>query len=102
MNKKRIQTVKIIIFVLAVLVLCLVGEYLYEYFTRDFADISFFAKYFSLGLALILIGCIAFCLPFFTRTRYGDNKGDNTMLIVAILLVLCGIVSIPLSFLWFK
>ena len=102
MNKKKILTVKIIIFVLALMILTLVGEYLYEYFTKDFADISFFAKYFSLGIALILIGIIAFLLPFFTRSRFGDNKGDNTMLVVAILLVLCGIVTIPLSFLWFK
>lgn len=103
MDKKKIQTVKIIIFVLAVIILGLIVGYLYEYFTsKTFDDIHFFFKYFALGIALILIGIIAFCLPFFTRTRYGDNKGDNTMLIVAILLVLCGIVSIPLSFLWFK
>ena len=100
MNKKRIQTVKIVIFVLVLLVLTLVGEYLFEYFTHDtYDEISFFAKHFSLGIALILIGCIAFCLPFFTRSRYGDNKGDSAMLIVSILLVLCGIISIPLTFL---
>ena len=103
MNKKRIQTVKIVIFVLAVLVLALVSGYLVNYFTSpDFNNMWFFFKYFALGLALILIGCIAFCLPFLTRTRYGDNKGDNTMLIVGILLILCGIVSIPLQFLWFQ
>lgn len=102
MNKKRIQTVKIIIFVLVLVVLALIGEYLYEYFTNDYFDkLSFFAKHFSLGLALIIIGVIAFLLPFFTRTRYGDNKGDNTMLIVAILLVLVGIITIPLTFIWF-
>lgn len=99
MNKKRIQTVKIVIFVLVVLVLALGTEYLIEYFSHEhFDEMSFFAQHFTLGIALILIGVIAFILPFLTRTRYGDNKGDNMMLIVSILLVLCGIVAIALSF----
>ena len=103
MNKNRIQTVKIIIFILIVLVLALGAEYLIEYFNAEhMEDMSFFARHFSLGLALILIGAIAFTLPFLTRTRYGDNKGDNTMLVVAILLLLCGIISIPLTFIWFQ
>ena len=47
---------------------------------------------------LMLVGAIAFMLPLTTRTRYGEGKGDNLMIIVAILLVLAGIVTIGITF----
>ena len=96
-EQKRIF--KIIIFVLILIILALGAEYLIEYFTHEFENqLSFFARHFTFGLMLILVGGIAFMLPLTTRTRYGEGKGDNLMIIVSILLVLAGIVTIGITF----
>jgi len=96
-NQKKIA--KIVIFVLILIILALGVEYLIEYFTHEFENqLSFFARHFTFGIMLMLVGAIAFMLPLTTRTRYGEGKGDNLMIIVAILLVLAGIVTIGITF----
>ena len=97
-NQKR--KFKIAIGILMLIALAIVAEYLFEYFTKETTNqMSFFANHLALGFVLIVIGFIAFLLPFTTRTRFGEGKGDNMILVVGILLVLCGILAIPLTFL---
>ncbi len=102
LTNEQKKVFKIIIGVLMFITLALGVEYLIEYFMNSDAmnNMSFFATHFTFGICLILIGIIAFLLPFQTRTRFGEGKGDNMMLIVGILLVLCGIIAIPITFLF--
>lgn len=96
-QKKIFKTVIGIIMLIALVVGV---EYAIEYFMNDAQNkMSFFAQHFSFGIILFLIGIIAFLLPFTTRTRFGEGKGDNMMLIVGVLLMLAGIITIPLTFL---
>lgn len=101
LTNQQKKVFKIIIGICALIALAIGIEYMVEYFINDSANkMSFFANHFSLGIALIFIGIIAFLLPFTTRTRFGEGKGDNMIMIVGVLLVLCGIIAIPLTFLF--
>ena len=59
---------------------------------------SYFVKHFSFGLALILIGIMAFLMTQVAKRRYEGGKGDEMMLIVSVLLILCGILGIAISY----
>ncbi len=99
LTNEQKKVIKIIIMVCTFIALAVGVEYIIEYFMEGSGhQISFFANHFTLGIILILIGIIAFLLPFTTRNRFGDGRGDNMMLIVGVLLVLSGIIAIPLSF----
>ena len=101
LTNEQKKIIKIIIMVCTAIALLVGVEYIIEYFLSDSThQISFFASHFTLGIILIFIGIVAFLLPFTTRTRFGEGRGDNMMLIVGVLLILSGIIAIPLSFLW--
>ena len=99
LTDKQKKIFKLIILLAAAIALTCGAEYMIEFFMHsDKSEFSFFASHLSLGLALMFMGVVAFLLPFTTRTRFGDGKGDNMMLIVGILLALSGIITIGLSF----
>ena len=101
LTNKQKRKFKIVIGIIMLIAVGIVAEYLFEYFTKETSNqMSFFANHLSLGIVLILVGIIAFLLPFTTRTRFGEGKGDNMILVVGILLILCGIITIPLTFLF--
>lgn len=56
------------------------------------AGYLYFKEHFAISIILLLVGVIAFMLPRMNKKSYqGENKGDNLMLMVSILLVLLAI-----------
>ena len=56
----------------------------------------------SIIICLTLVGFIAWGLVFINSQTYrGDNKGDSLMIIVGFLSIICGIIAIIMSFVFF-
>ena len=110
-NQKNRRLYFIIILICAVISIILVGELFYEliflhrelpgFFSRMTTDksSSFFTSHFTLGICLALIGVIALLMPKASKQRYSNNRSDDIMIIVSLLLFLCAIIAIVISFL---
>ena len=110
-NQKNRRLYFIIILICAIVSIILVGELFYEliflhrelpgFFSRMTTEksTSFFASHFTLGICLALIGVIAFLMPKASKQRYSNNKSDDVMIIVSLLLFLCSIIAVVISFL---
>ncbi|MDE7105573.1 MAG: hypothetical protein K2O22_00215 [Anaeroplasmataceae bacterium] len=60
---------------------------------------SYFSMHFALPIILFLVGVIAIMLSTLSKMNLsGENKGDNMMLGVGLLLMLCAIVTLIFSF----
>ncbi len=100
LEAKQKRVYKAIIGISALLSFSLVLEYFIEYMANGESgdNLSFFAKHFVFGPALILIGVVALFLPMIARNKYNESKGDNLMIIVAMLLFLLGIGTFIVQF----
>jgi hypothetical protein len=50
-------------------------------------------------IIMILIGIIAILMPLLNGQKVvGENKGDNMMLVVGVLLIVCGLLSVLMSY----
>ena len=68
-------------------------------FQKD-QPVPYWINHFGFAIILFSISPIAFMLPMLNQSKYvGDGKGDSLMLIVSILLFLCGLLSIGISYL---
>ena len=60
---------------------------------------SYFIKHFGLAIILFMTSIIAFVMPLVSNKNLsGENKGDKMMITVAVLLILCGLLSIFTSY----
>jgi len=114
MQKRRKRKLSIIIAILAVISIAVVIEYVTEILiwnnnpdnvkgTQYINEhISFFAKHFSLAISMALVGTIAMLLVKANRnnSRFSQNKGEDLIVLVSILLYLCSIVALVISFIW--
>ena len=110
-DQKNRRIYFIVILICAIISIILVGELFYEliflhrelpgFFSRVTEDkqTSFFASHFTLGICLMLVGVIAFLMPKASKQRYTSNKSDDIMIVVSLLLFLCAIIAIAISFL---
>ncbi len=97
-NKKGIFLAFRIIVYLAVGIV--VGLAILYFIESTNQQMSFFSLHFAIPIILAMIGVIAILLPKLTKKSYsGDTKGDSFMTLVGILLLLCAIMSLGLSFL---
>ena len=93
---------KIILIALLVIILGIVAELLVEIFAFKLRDssyeLSFWANHFSIGVALILVGAVAFIMPLLSKQKYADDSKDSLMIIVSGLLIISGLVAMIYSF----
>ncbi|MCR4897623.1 MAG: hypothetical protein K5892_00195 [Acholeplasmatales bacterium] len=114
MQKKRKRKLTIIIAILAVISIAVVVEYIVEILIWNnnpdnvkgtqyiYKHISFFAKHFSLAISMALVGTIAMMLVKANRgeSRFSQNKGEDLMVVVSLLLYLCAIAALIIPFIW--
>lgn len=87
---------RIIVYVAVAVVVGLAVLYFIESTNQT---MSFFSLHFAVPIILAMIGIIAILLPKLTKKSYsGDTKGDNFMTLVGVLLILCAVMSLGLSF----
>lgn len=96
LDKKQKFKVKIIIGILAVITVALLVHMLIEIYVIE--NVSYFAKHFTTGICLILCGIIAFLMQLVAKQKYGNNKGDDLMIVVSGLLILCGFIAFIMSY----
>ncbi|MBQ9449556.1 MAG: hypothetical protein IJU60_06770 [Acholeplasmatales bacterium] len=92
------KIMKIILFVLAICVVAIAVEAAVELVFMTNHEPSYFVKHFSLGTSLILIGIMAFLMTQVAKRRYEGGKGDELMLVVSVLLILCGFIAYMISY----
>ena len=97
-SDKTRKIFKILLAVLAIIVVGLGAWAAVELVFMDNHTPSYFVKHFSFGLALILIGVMAFLMTQVAKRRYEGGKGDELMLVVSVLLILCGVIAIVISY----
>ena len=97
-NKKREFKIKVVLGVLAGIVLALAVYYGVFYFILE--ESNYFLDHFASMIIMILIGIIAILMPLLNNQNLvGENKGDNMMLVVGMLLIICGLLSVIISYL---
>lgn len=97
-NKKREFKIKVVLGVLAGIVLALAVYYGVFYFILE--ESNYFLDHFASMIIMILIGIIAILMPLLNNQNLvGENKGDNMMLVVGMLLIICGLLSVMISYL---
>lgn len=99
MNKNKVGILPKIIIGVGMAAIFAIGiNYFIEAFTGD-GTLSFFTQHFMLPIVLSIIGAIAIFLPMTAqKSLSGDDKGDNMMYGVGILLFVCAIVALATSF----
>lgn len=96
-NKKKEFKLKIVLGVLASIVLVLALYYGLYYFVLE--ETNYFLEHFASMIIMILIGIIAILMPLLNNQKLvGENKGDNMMLVVGTLLIICGLLSVLISY----
>ena len=96
-KKKSEFKIKVALGVLASIVLALVIYYGVYYFILETSN--YFLDHFASSIILVLIGAIAILMPVLNGQKLvGENKGDNTMLVVGVLLIICALISILISY----
>ena len=93
------QTAFTIRFIIGLMALVTLGLGIYYFMDTSDASISYFTEHFLSAVALFCIGVIALLLPVLNGTKLsGTNQGDSLMIVVGILLMLCAILSIIMSY----
>ncbi|MDE7264305.1 MAG: hypothetical protein K2N64_06560 [Anaeroplasmataceae bacterium] len=65
----------------------------------DSKNKSYFSLHFAIPVILLLVGIIALLLSCLSKKNYsGESKGDNMMIGVGALLILCSIISLIMSY----
>lgn len=95
-QKKRITFIlKLIMLLLAATIILLVVLMLID---MGDGSVNYFNRHFLLAVCLSSVGVIAMILPYVTKSKFSDNKGDKMMPIVGIMLIVCAIISIFISY----
>ena len=96
-NKKREFKLKLILGIIAVTVMVLAIYYGVFYFILE--ESNYFLDHFASMIIMVLIGLIAIMMPLLNSQKVvGENKGDNMMLVVGVLLIVCGLLSVLMSY----
>ena len=89
--------IKVILAVLASITLVLLAYYGVSYYVLE--QSNYFLEHFASALIMLAIGGCAILMPMLNSTKMtGENKGDNMMLVVGVLLFICSLVSIIISY----
>lgn len=94
-RRKEIFILKLIMLICAVIVITLVVLFLFD---LEDGNINYFNQHFLLSICLFSIGIIAMILPNVTKTKFSDQKGDKMMPLIGIMLIVCALLSIFLSY----
>ncbi|MBD5391141.1 hypothetical protein HDR67_03965 [bacterium] len=95
-NKGLFLAFKIIIFVAFVFVVTCTAIYLLE---MGHENRSYFTIHFALPIVLLFVGVIAIFLSMLSRLSLsGESKGDMLMIGVGLVLFLCSIITLALSY----
>ncbi len=62
------------------------------------SKLPYFNRHFLTPIGLILMGSVAFTLPYINQSSNGDPNGDKVMKIVGLLFVLVAIITLIISF----
>lgn len=96
-NNTVSKKIKIIFYFIIFIILSLGVYYLIEVFSGG--EPSYFTQHFLGAIALVCTGIVALLMPLVTTSKLsGSTQGDSLMLIVGILLILCGLLSIVISY----
>lgn len=97
--QKQIELkIKIVLAILVGIVLIVACYYGICYFILE--TTNYFLEHFAGSIIMMLIGVMAILMPLLNGQKLtGENKGDNTMFVVGILLFVCSLVSILISYL---
>ena len=98
LSERGRKIMKIVLFVLAIAVVGIAVEAAIELVFMENHDPSYFVRHFSLGTSLILIGVMAFLMTQVAKRRYEGGNGDDLMLVVSVLLILCGFIAYMISY----
>lgn len=96
-DKKQAKKYRFIILGLVIVTLAVGIQMLIDYIMHS-DSVAFFNKHFAGGICLILLGIISFLMPPAMNRHYNSGKGEDTMFLVSILLVLSGLVYFGISF----
>ncbi len=96
-NTTLLRVFRIIIFIAFVLIVACTILYFVEFNSETK---SYFTMHFALPCILFMVGIIAILMAALSiQSISGESKGDNFMIVVGILLVLCSIISLVWSYL---
>lgn len=98
MNKQKVGLLPKIIVGIGMTIIFIVGTiYFIDVFVNE--EVSFFSQHFVFPIVLSIVGAIALFLPTGSQKSYaGDDRGDKMMFGVGILLILCAVISLIMSF----
>ncbi len=95
-NSKKNLAFKIIVFIAFICAVALTVLYFVE---QSNGSQSYFSYHFAIPITLFLVGIIAVFLTRISLKNYsGESKGDNLMIVVGILLFVCAIFSLIMSY----
>lgn len=95
-NNKKNLAFKIVVIVAFVCAVALTILYFVE---QSNGNQSYFSYHFAIPIILFLVGIIAIILTRISLKSYsGESKGDNLMIVVGILLFVCSIFSLIMSY----
>ena len=95
-NNPLLTAVRIIIFIAFIVVISCTILYFVEFNSETK---SYFTMHFALPCILFMVGLIAVLMAILSiKSIQGENKGDNFMIVVGILLILCAIISLVWSY----
>lgn len=96
-RKKFEFKIKLTLGILAGIVLAIASYYGVFYLFLEKSN--YFLDHFASAIILSLIGVIALLMPLLNEQKMsGENKGDNMMIVVGFLLIICGLISIVISY----
>jgi zinc transporter ZupT len=96
-NKKLELLIRIIVILSIVLLLGLTVYYAIFYFIKE--ESNYFLDHFASMCMMVLIGINAIFTTILNKNKIsGDNKNDKLMIVVGILLIICGLLSLLISF----
>lgn len=98
LDKKTRQIFQIIMIIVAALALTMGAITLYYVFGFGGDKMPYFVNYYGMGVTLMLTGVLAFLLTYTSQTKYQGNGKDSMMIVVAGLLMLCGILAIVFKY----
>ena len=96
-NNNKFNTIfKVMTYITFVIVFGLTVLYLFE---SEKGQLSFFTSHFAIPIVLFLVGIIAILMPLISNKSYrGENKGDNFMFVIGLILFASSIITLILSF----
>ena len=95
-KRQIIFTLKLIMLISLLLIITLIILWLFDLADKE---LNYFNQHFLIPSCLFLVGVIAIILPnVINKSKFSDNRGDKMMPIVGIMLIVCALLSIFLSY----